>query len=95
MSDIQFNETDGRGRWSISFDDADDAEMTFSRSSDTLVMLDHTFVPEEKRGEDHAKALAERAVADAREHGWKIIPVCPFFKAIAARHDNWNDVVKS
>lgn len=93
--DIAFNEDNGRGRWSLPVEGAsEDAEMTFSRSSDTLIMIDHTYVPDEARGQGLAKKLAERAVADAREHGWKIIPVCPFFKAIAERHDDWDDVVR-
>lgn len=92
--DIAFEEHDGRGRWSIPVEGADDAEMTFWRNSDTLVMLDHTYVPDEARGQGLAKKLAERAVSDAREQGWQIIPVCPFFKAIAERHDDWGDVVK-
>ena len=92
--DIQFNESGNRGRWHVIPEGVDEpAEMTFSRSNEQLIMLDHTFVPEAARGQGLGEALAERAVADAREKGWQIVPVCPFFKAQADRHD-WGDVVK-
>jgi predicted GNAT family acetyltransferase len=32
-------------------------------------------------------------VEAARTGGWKIIPLCPFFKAQAQRHPEWKDVV--
>lgn len=91
--DIEFDEKDGRGRWHAMPEGADEeAEMTFSRTNDTLIMLDHTFVPPSVRGQGIGEELAERAVADAREKGWKIVPVCPFFKAQADSHD-WDDVL--
>lgn len=92
---IDFAEYDRRGRWSVRPEGAsEDAEMTFSRVSDHLIMIDHTYVPDEARGQHVGQELALRAIADAREHGWSIIPVCPFFKAQALRHPEWGDVVK-
>ena len=92
--DIQFTEENGRGRWHLMPKDGDEeAEMTFSRTNDTLIMIDHTFVPPSGRGQGLGEALAERAYADAKEKGWKIIPVCPFFKAQAQRH-GWDDIVQ-
>ncbi len=71
------------------------AEMTFSRASPTLIIIDHTQVPDAMRGKGVGQALAEHAVAQAREGGWKIIPLCPFMKAQMDRHPDWNDVRKS
>ena len=93
--DITFEEKNGRGRWHFTPEGAsDEAEMTFSRTNETLIMLDHTFVPTSVRGEGIGEKLAERAVKDARANGWKIVPVCPFFKAQAEEH-NWDDVIPS
>lgn len=93
--DIKFDEENGRGRWHINLDGVEEAaEMTFSRNNDTLVMIDHTYVPEDMRGQGIGEQLAERAVADARDKGWKIIPVCTFFKAQAEAHPDWDDVIK-
>ena len=71
----------------------DEAEMTYSRASDTLIIVDHTGVPEVFRGRGYGKVLAERVVQDAREKGFKIVPLCPFFKAQADRHPDWADVI--
>ncbi|PYB73206.1 MULTISPECIES: GNAT family N-acetyltransferase [Rhizobium] len=71
------------------------AEMTFSRASPTLIIIDHTQVPDSLRGKGVGQALAQHAVEAAREGGWKIIPLCPFMKAQMDRHPEWNDVRKS
>ena len=72
-----------------------DAEMTYSRTSPKLIIIDHTGVPDALRGKGVGQALALHAVEEARKGGWKIIPLCPFFKAQVARHPEWNDVISS
>lgn len=69
-------------------------ELTFSRASDALVIVDHTGVPDALRGKGVGAALAQRVVADARTEGFRIVPLCPFFKAQAQRHPDWADVVQ-
>lgn len=71
---------------------AEAAQMTFSRASPTLIIIDHTEVPSKMRGTGAGQKLAEHAIAAAREGGWKIIPLCPFMKAQMDRHPDWNDV---
>jgi uncharacterized protein len=80
------------GRYVARLDGAE-AEMTFSRASPQLVIIDHTGVPDSLRGKGVGQALALHAVEAARAGGWKIIPLCPFFKAQAQRHPEWRDVV--
>ncbi|MGJ8571157.1 MAG: GNAT family N-acetyltransferase [Hoeflea sp.] len=70
-----------------------EAEMTYSRASPQLVIIDHTGVPDSLRGKGVGQALALHAVQAARAGGWKIIALCPFFKAQAQRHPDWRDVV--
>mgnify|MGYP003630827307 CR=1 FL=1 len=70
-----------------------EAEMTYSRASPQLIIIDHTGVPDSLRGKGVGQALALHAVEAARAGGWKIIPLCPFFKAQAQRHPEWRDVV--
>ncbi len=70
------------------------AIMTSSRASESLIIVDHTEVPDAMRGKGAGQALAEHAVAEARKGGWKIIPLCPFMKAQMDRHPDWNDVRK-
>lgn len=69
------------------------AVMTFSRASAKLIIIDHTEVPDAYRGQGVGAKLSEHAIAEARKGGWKIIPLCPFFKAQVARHPEWQDVI--
>jgi uncharacterized protein len=69
------------------------AIMTFSRASPRLIIIDHTEVPDIYRGQGIGVKLAEFAVNAAREGGWKIIPLCPFFKAQVERHVEWQDII--
>ncbi|MEM6474546.1 MAG: GNAT family N-acetyltransferase [Pseudomonadota bacterium] len=71
----------------------DEAELTYSRASDALIIVDHTGVPDVFRGRGYGKMLAERVVQDARAKGFKIVPLCPFFRAQAQRHPEWADVI--
>lgn len=80
------------GRYWLTKDGAT-AEMTFSRASPRLIIIDHTGVPDSMRGQGAGQALAAFAVEAARSGGWKIMPLCPFFKAQALRHGEWHDVI--
>ncbi|WP_322990655.1 MULTISPECIES: GNAT family N-acetyltransferase [unclassified Hoeflea] len=73
--------------------DGVEAEMTYSRTSPELIIIDHTGVPDSLRGKGVGQALAAHAIEAARAGGWKIIPLCPFFKAQARRHPEWHDAV--
>lgn len=87
------NENNASGGRYVATVDGHEAEMTFSRTSPKLIIVDHTGVPDALRGKGVGQALALHAVEEARRGGWKIIPLCPFFKAQAQRHDDWRDVV--
>lgn len=91
MRIVEENGSSG-GRYIASLDGAE-ADMTFSRASPQLIIIDHTGVPDSLRGKGVGQALALHAVEAARAGGWKIIALCPFFKAQAQRHPDWRDVV--
>ncbi|NNH60751.1 N-acetyltransferase [Rhizobium laguerreae] len=90
--DIRNEEGASGGRYAAKVE-GHEAEMTYSRTSPKLVIIDHTGVPDALRGKGVGQALALHAVEAARTGGWKIIPLCPFFKAQAQRHPEWKDVV--
>ena len=69
-----------------------EAEMTYSVVSDALRIVDHTGVPDAMRGTGAGKALVEHLVSEAREKGFKIVPLCPFVNAQRAKHPEWADV---
>ena len=69
------------------------SEMTYSRASAELIIIDHTDVPGALRGRGVGQVLVRRAVDDARREGFKIIPLCPYAKAQFERHAEWRDVI--
>lgn len=71
-----------------------EAELTFSRAGEKLVIADHTYAPDTMRGMGVAKALVERLIADARAEGFKIVPLCPYVKAQYLRNPGWSDVMQ-
>ncbi len=91
--DIKTTETGSRGEY-LATVDGHTAEMTYSRTSPTLIIIDHTGVPDAPRGKGVGQALAAHAIDEARKGGWKIIPLCPFFKAQTLRHADWADVIQ-
>jgi predicted GNAT family acetyltransferase len=85
--DIHYSESDTKGRYgAANAGVASEAELTISKVSPSLIIADHTFVPDELRGRGLAQALAARLIADAREKGQRIVPLCPFVRAYAQKH---------
>jgi predicted GNAT family acetyltransferase len=71
------------------------AEMTFSRASDRLIIIDHTYVPDALRGRKIGNLLLERAIADMRSKGGKIFPLCPFAASQFRSHPEYRDVLST
>lgn len=70
-------------------------ELTLSKVSATLIIADHTAVPDTMRGLGVAGALVARQIADARAAGQRVVPLCPFVRAQAQRHKaDWADVIQ-
>lgn len=70
------------------------AEITMSPTSETLKIIDHTWVDDSLRGQGVAAKLVEAVVNDAREKGYKILPLCPFAKSEFERKSEYADVLK-
>jgi predicted GNAT family acetyltransferase len=97
MADIQITRelTETKGRYVGRIDGVEgEAELTFSRTSPTLIIADHTFAPDSMRGMGAARALVDRLIADARAEGFKIIPLCPYVNTQYQRHPEWSDVMQ-
>ena len=98
MASVQINytETDSKGRYMATTPEAEgEAELTLSKVTPTLIIADHTYVPDCMRGMGVARILADRLIADARERGQRIVPLCPFVRAHAQKHrDELADVIQ-
>jgi predicted GNAT family acetyltransferase len=85
-----------RGRYVARLDGIDaEAELTFSRASDKLIIADHTGVPDAFRGQGVGRALVMRMVEDARAQGFKIFALCPYVNAERKKHPEWADVFQN
>ena len=95
MSDFDIRQTASEtgGRYEITID-GHTAEMTYSRAGKSIIIIDHTAVPEALGGQGVGVALVSRAVEDARRMGLKIMPLCPFAKAQFDKHEDWKDVLR-
>jgi predicted GNAT family acetyltransferase len=82
------------GRYVGHVDGKPDAEMTFSKAGEKILIIDHTGVPDDLAGLGVGKALVEYMVMDARMRGLKVIPLCPFTKATLQKHKEWQDILK-
>jgi len=63
--------------------------LTWKARGDDVRVADHTLVPHELEGRGIAAALVEELVADAREHGFKIVPQCSYVEAKFRRNPDW------
>ncbi|MDY8108704.1 DUF5996 family protein [Fulvimarina sp. 2208YS6-2-32] len=82
-----------KGRYRLVVDGVE-AEMTYSRAGERLIIIDHTDVPAALRGRKVGERLVRQAVEDARRDAVTIIPLCPFAKAQIERHPEWQDVLQ-
>lgn len=82
-----------KGRYRLVVDGVE-AEMTYSRAGEGLIIIDHTEVPAALRGRKVGERLVRQAIEDARRDGVAILPLCPFAKAQIERHPEWQDVLR-
>lgn len=70
-------------------------EMTYSRAGDSLLIIDHTAVSDQLRGQGVGKKLVLAAVEYARQNNLKIFPLCTFAKATFDRNPEIHDVLNA
>lgn len=68
------------------------AEMTYVWMNDDVFIIDHTEVALRYEGQGLGKQLVAGAVEFARERGIKILPLCPFARAIFDKTPDYGDV---
>jgi predicted GNAT family acetyltransferase len=90
---IEHQENGSRGAFHIQRDGQRMAEMTYSRTNPSLVVVDHTYVDPSLRGHGVARQLQDAMVAWARETGTKVVPVCSYVKVQFDRDPSIRDVL--
>lgn len=69
------------------------AEITYVPTGESKIIIDHTYVSDEHRGQGLAKLLLNEVVRYAREENKKIIPLCPYAKAQMEKNEEYHDVL--
>ena len=69
------------------------AKMFYSMPSPDKMIIEHTEVNEELKGQNVGFQLVKTAVDYAREHHIKIIPLCPFANSVFKRKPEFADVL--
>ena len=69
------------------------AELTYTISGEGQMIIEHTEVDEELRGDNLGYELVEKSVSYAREHHFKIIPLCTFANAIIRNKPEFSDIL--
>jgi uncharacterized protein len=90
---IQHEQKEGRGMFFIEEDGNILAEMTYSNPDPTHMIIEHTEVDDELKGQNVGFALVNHAVEYARTHQQKILPVCSFAKAVFDKKPDLQDVL--
>jgi predicted GNAT family acetyltransferase len=91
---VEHHEAGSRGAFFVTRGGQRIAEMTYSRTNPTLILIDHTDVDESLKGQGVGRQLLDTLVAWARETHIKVIAVCPFAKAQFDKDASIRDVLR-
>lgn len=69
------------------------AEMTFVLSGEKLIIIDHTFVSKELKGQGIGSLLLKELIEWARKEKKKIVPLCPYSKAQMEKNKEYHDMM--
>ena len=92
MMEIQREEHGKRGAFFIDEEGEWIAEMTYLKSGDGEITIDHTEVDKKLRAENIAEDLVAATVAYARENGLKIKSTCSYATKVLKENADFQDV---
>lgn len=89
---IEREEKNHRGNFYVEQDGHWVAEMAYGMSGDQMIIY-HTEVSDVLKGKHVGMQLVSKGVEYAREHHFKIVPLCPFAKAVIDKTEAFQDVL--
>ncbi|WP_445116966.1 GNAT family N-acetyltransferase [Acinetobacter sp. WZC-1] len=95
MLEIKHKDDSKKGEFYIGEDGYHLAEMAYTWAGDNMLIIDHTIVSDELRGQGVGNKLLARVVEMAREKNIKVIPLCPFSKSVFDKDSSIRDVLKT
>ena len=90
---IQHKQVGSKGLFFVQADGNILAEMVYTMPSPEKMIIEHTEVNDELRGQNVGYQLVQTAVEYARTHHIKIIPLCPFAHSVFKKKPEWADVL--
>ncbi len=93
MLDIQHIEQEKEGKFVYSENNEVLAKITYKLRNENEMAVDHTNVDPSLGGKGVGKQLVIKVVEFARANNYKIIPICPFVKALIDKTPEWQDLI--
>jgi len=93
MLEVKHNNGEKHGEFVAFFDGKQAGTMTYTWAGNDKFIIDHTEVEEAYNGKGVGKEMVYKAVEYARENNLKIIPLCPFAKAMFQKNEDIRDVL--
>jgi len=91
---IQLQEGPKKGMAYVGSETEPEAAMTFTKAGDSLIIIDHTEVGEQLRGQGVGRQLLDTMVNLAREREIKIMPLCPYARSVFQKDESIRDVLR-
>ena len=92
--EVKLEEEGSKGRAYIGDASSAAAEMTYSLAGSNLIIIDHTEVGDDYRGQGLGRKLLTKIVNMARENEKKILPLCPYAKSVFDKDSSIGDVLR-
>jgi uncharacterized protein len=90
---IQHKLVGNKGMFFVQVDGNILAEMVYNTPSPDKMIIEHTEVSDELKGQKVGYQLVHTGVEFARKHNMKIIPLCPFAKSVFDKKAEYHDVL--
>ncbi len=92
---MQVHQTDDgkKGKFYLLLDDEEIGKMEYVYAGPGKYIIEHTEVNETHEGKGLGRQLVAAGVAYAREKQMKVLPLCPYAKAIFDRMPEYGDVL--
>lgn len=91
--EIQHNNNDKNGNFKAISNGETAGLMTYTWAGPEKFIIDHTEVDENYKGQSVGKKMVMAAVDYARKNNLKILPLCPFAKAVFNKDESLHDLL--
>lgn len=91
--EVQHNNNDKNGNFKAISNGETAGFMTYTWAGSEKFIIDHTEVDPSFKGQGVGKKMVLAAVDYARKNNLKILPLCPFAKAVFDKEESLHDVL--